>query len=150
MTANIHKIIVNGCKRLLEFSGNLPGGVGGGVGSVRLNQVDHRFRLGQVQLAVQKGPLGEFTPLGGPCACPIQGVQTCRQHGGGAMAVKFHRVLSRIAVGSAGDRCHTLVNGAALYIPQDSEDQLPVGRLRQGLPGLRGKDLTGNGNAVFT
>ena len=38
---------------------------------VGFNQVDNCFCLGQIQMAVQKGSLGEFSPLGRQCACDI-------------------------------------------------------------------------------
>ena len=38
--------------------------IGGSIGGVCFDQIDDRFRLGQIQLAVEESPLGELTTLG--------------------------------------------------------------------------------------
>ena len=48
----------------------LPGG-GGGLG---IDEVDDGLGLGQVQLAVEKGPLGEFAGSGQACPGRAQGI----------------------------------------------------------------------------
>ena len=44
--------------------GELAGGLAGGGGALRVDEVDDRLGLGQVQLAVEEGPLGELPPAG--------------------------------------------------------------------------------------
>ncbi len=43
---------------------HLPRRIGGGLRSLRLDEVNDRLRLGQVHPAVQKRPLGELPPAG--------------------------------------------------------------------------------------
>ena len=114
-----------------ESTAHLTGSVGGGVGGVRLNQVDHGLRLRQVQLPIQKGPLGEFAPPGGSGTGQIQRVQPRGQHSGGAVAVEFHRVLTGIAVRAVGNHGAAGVDDAALLVMQLPQTQTPVGNTGQ-------------------
>ena len=60
-----------------------------------VHEVGHRFRLGEVDLVVQEGPLGELAGLGearAKFACTRQ--QTLHHHGP-AVALQFQHVLSR-------------------------------------------------------
>ena len=60
-----------------EGPGELAGGLPGGGGGLRLNEVDDRLGLGQVQLSVEEGPLGgpwgsrgiEAPPSPPRCSC---------------------------------------------------------------------------------
>ena len=120
MAANIHQAVIDGGKLLLQTPGHLARGVGGGIGGVCLNEVNHGFRLGQVQLPVQESPLGEFSPLSRPRPCQIQGLEPRRQYSGGAVAVKFHGVLPGVAVGATGHHGHALVYDPALLVVESA------------------------------
>jgi hypothetical protein len=52
MAAKVGQGPVDGVQLFLQRAAYLTGGVGGGVGSFRFNQVNDGLRLGQVQLAV--------------------------------------------------------------------------------------------------
>ncbi|CAN4037288.1 putative conserved protein, contains double-stranded beta-helix domain, partial [Dysosmobacter welbionis] len=75
----------------------LGGGVSGRGGGLRVDQVHHRLRLGQVHPAVQKRPLGELPRLGLPGPGSEEGRQQLPQHHGGAVAVKLCAVLPGVA-----------------------------------------------------
>ena len=150
MAAQIGQIVVNWGQLLLEHTAHLAGRVGGGIGGVRLNQIDNGFCLSQIQLAVQEGPFGVFAPLGGLGSGNIQRFQPCRQHSRGAVTVKFHRVLTGIGMGTPGNHSHALVNGAALFVVKLAEHELPVRDIQQGFLIVQGKYLIRDGNAVVT
>ena len=105
--------------------------MGGGIGGIGFDQVNDRFRLGQIQLAVQEGSLGKFPPLGRLCSGKVQRLQPGGQHGGGAVAVEFHRVLPGVAVGPPGDHRHALVEAAALLIVEGAQIQAAIRSLQQ-------------------
>ena len=44
-------------------AGELPGGLPHGGGGLRLEEIRHRLRLGQIQFSVEEGPLGELLSL---------------------------------------------------------------------------------------
>ena len=83
-----------------------------------VQQVAHGLRLGQVQLAVQKGPAGEFSPLGLTGPRSKQGLQPQLQHHGRTVAVDLRRVLPRIAVGGQRDGTQHPVDGHAAAVQQ--------------------------------
>ena len=147
MAAQIRQLVVNGSQLLLQGTPYLSGGVGGGIGGLRLNQIDDRLRLGQSQLPVEECPLGKFPPLGRSGSGGKQRLQSGGQHRRGTVTLQLHRVLSRVAVGGSGTDRHTLVDDTPFLIPERTENQLPVGSLGKGLPGLRCKHLFRNGNA---
>ena len=131
MAAKVHQVVVNGGQLFLQDPAYLSRSIGGGVGGVRFDQIDDGLRLGQVQLAVEKGPLGEFSPFGGFRPGQIQRLQPGGQYRGGAVTVKFHGILAGVAVGSPGDHGHALVDDPALLVMQSAQHQLPVRNVRQ-------------------
>ena len=131
VAAQIHQIVINGGKLLLQHAPHLSGGIGGGIGGVGFDQVNDRFRLGQIQLAVQEGSLGKFPPLGRLRPRQIQRLQPGGQHGGGAVAVEFHRVLPGVAVRAPGNHRHALVEAAALLIVEGAQIQAAIRSLQQ-------------------
>ena len=150
MAAQIGQIVVNGCELFLQPAAHLPRGVGGGIGGVRFDEIDDGFRLGQIHFSVEKGALGEFSPLCGKRPGEIQSLQPCRQHGRGAMAMKFHGVLAGVGVGRAGDHCHALVNDPALLVVKGSENQTAVGRFHKGFSAVQCKYLIRDRDAAVT
>ena len=132
VAAKIHQIIVNGHQLLLQLATHLAGSIGGGIGGVRFDQIDHRFGLGQIQMAVQKSPLGKFAPLGRLCSGDVQAFQGSGKNGRGAVAVKFHRILAGVAVGIPGNDGAARVDDAAALIVQSAKTQLFLGSKRQG------------------
>ena len=127
MAAQVHQVIINGGQLLLQHPAHLTGCIGGGVGGIRFDQVDDGLRLGQIQLAVEEGTLGEFASAGRTGTGAVQRFQPGGQHGRGAVAVEFHGVLAGVAVGSPGHDSHALVNDPALLVAEGAQHQLPVG-----------------------
>ena len=150
MAAQVRQVVVNGRELLLQLAAHLPGGVGGGVGGVRFDEIDDGFRLRQIHFSVEKGALGEFSPLGGKRPGEIQSFQPCSQHGRGAVAMKFHGVLAGVGVGRAGDHCHALVNDPALLVVKGSENQTAVGRFPKGFSAVQCKYLIRDRDAPVT
>ena len=74
MRADIDPAVVDRVDPFAHRARDLPGGVGRGVGGLGVDEVDDGLGLGQVQLAVEKGPLGEFTGPGQACPGRAQGV----------------------------------------------------------------------------
>ena len=64
VAAQVCQMVIHRQQHLLQPAAYLSGGVGRSVCGIRFNQIDDGLGLGQVQLPVQKGPLGEFSPLG--------------------------------------------------------------------------------------
>ena len=150
MAAQIGQIVVNGCELFLQLAAHLPRGVGGGIGGIRFDEIDDGFRLGQIHFPVEKGAFGEFPPLGGKRPGEIQSFQPCRQHGRGAVAMKFHGVLAGVGVGRAGDHCHALVNDPVLLVVKGSENQTAVGRFHKGFSAVQCKYLIRDRDAPVT
>lgn len=134
----------------MQLAAHLPGGVGGGIGGVRFDEIDDGFRLRQIHFSVEKGALGEFSPLGGKRPGEIQSFQPCRQHGRGAMAMKFHGVLAGVGVGRTGDHRHALVNDPTLLVVKGSENQTAVGRFPEGFSAVQCKYLIRDRDAPVT
>ena len=103
-----------------EFAGELLVGGAQGQFRARMDQVGHRFGLGQVDAAVQKGAPGEFARFGQARAAFEHGVQHqfCRQDA--AMAGDFHHVLARERARRAHDgdqhlvHCDTMADNSAV------------------------------------
>ena len=112
----------------LELGGGVPGG-GGGLG---VDEVDDGLRLGQVQPAVEKGPLGELPGQSLSGAGGEQGGEELSQHHRGAVAVELGAVLSGKAAGAGEADSQPLVQQAALTVQHLAEDQLPGGLVRKG------------------
>ena len=146
MAAQIRQAVIYRQQYLLQSAPYLPRGVGGGVGGLRLDQIDDCLRLGQIQFTIQKGPLRKFSPAGRSGPGGIETLQSRRQHGRRSVTVKLHGVLAGIAVGRPGNHGHTLVNGPALDIKQFPQNQLPVRDALQ----RAGKDLFRNFNTVVS
>ena len=150
MAAQIGQIVVNGCELFLQLAAHLPRGVGGGIGGVRFDEINDGFRLRQIHFSVEKGAFGELSPPGGKRPGEIQSLQPRRQHGRGAVAMKFHGVLAGVGVGCAGDHRHALVNDPVLLVVKGSENQTAVGGFHQGLSAVQCKYLIRNRNAPVT
>ena len=146
MAAQVGEGIIDGSQLPLQHAPHLTGGIGSGVGGVRFDQIDDGLRLGQIQLPVQKGPLGEFPPLGRSGSCVVQCIQPCRQHGRGAVAVEFHGILPGVAVGCPAAHGHALIDDPSLAVMEGAHHQLPAGHLGKGRT-LGSKNLLGDGNA---
>ena len=116
-----------------QFAANLPGCVGCRVGGIRFDQIDDSFRLGQIQLAVEEGTLGKFTPLGRQRTGNVQAFQSGRQNSGAAMAVEFHGVFAGVAVRTPGNDDTAGVDGTALLVVDITQHQLPVRNFGKGL-----------------
>ncbi len=123
-----------------EGSGELAGGLPGGGGGLRLNEVDDRLGLGQVQFSVEEGPLGELPGPGLPGAGSEEGVQDQREDHGGAVALKLRRLLPGVAVGSPADKGQAGVKRLARLVQQGAVEELTVRRVRQGAGSLRAED----------
>ncbi len=133
MAAQVGQVIIDGSQFFLQHTAHLAGGIGGGFGGIGLDEINDGFGLGQIQLAIQKSPLGEFTPLGGTGTGDVQRFQTGSQHGRGAVAVKFHGILAGVGMGAPGNNGHTLVDDTALPVMELTQHQLAVGGGGQGL-----------------
>ena len=64
--SHVQQGVLNGLQHPAQAAVQLGGGVSGGGGSLRVDEVHHGFCLGQVQAAVQKGALCELTGFGLP------------------------------------------------------------------------------------
>ena len=150
MAAQVGELIVNGRKPLLQHTTYLSGGVGGSIGGVGFDEINDGFRLGQIQLAVEEGPLGKLAPAGRLCSCQIQMLQACGQDSRRAVAVKLHSIFAGIAVGCPADYHHTLIDGAAILVLKGGHTQLALRRLQKRCAVCKSHDLVGNGNTVIT
>ena len=75
------------------------------------NEIHDRFRLGQTQLAVQKGTAGVLAGGGRLRARCKAGFHQPPRHRAAAVAGKLHHVLAGIAVGRTEKQGHALVKG---------------------------------------
>ena len=133
MAAQVGQIVIDGIQLFLQSAAHLAGGIGSGIGGVCFNEVNDRLRLGQIQMAVEEGPLGEFAPACRPGTGDVEGFQSCGQYSRGAVAVEFHRILAGIAVGTPGIDGAAGVDDPTLLVMEFTQDQLPVGRFPEGL-----------------
>ena len=133
MAAQVRQSAVNGVQLLLKTAAHLTGCVGSGIGGVCFDQIDDSLCLGQIQLAVQESPLGEFTTLGRLCAGNVQAFQSGSQHSRAAVAVEFHRILAGIGVGTVGNHNAAVIDGPAGLVLKIAQHQFPVRNLSQGL-----------------
>ena len=99
-----------------QGSKGAPGGGGGRAG----DQVGHRFRLGQVELAVDVGPLGELARPGQAGAFGEYCFQNQLQHHRAAVALQFHHIFARKGARARKVECDPPVQGLApaLEVPQ--------------------------------
>ena len=98
----------------MRAAGAARGGFGAGI-----DQVGDGLGLGQVDLVVEEGALGEFAGLGHPQAdAPAPGLQAARQqqlqHHRPAMGLQFQHVLAGVGVGRREMDRQALVDGAAV------------------------------------
>ena len=77
---------------------------------LRANQVDDCFGLRQVEFAIQKSALGEFTRTRRPRACAQAGLPDARRDQHAAVATDFHDVFAGVARRRAMDREHHLID----------------------------------------
>ena len=140
MAAQVAQVVVHGVDAPQQRAAELTGGIGRGLGGFRVDQVDHGLGLRQVELPVQKGAFGEFAGQRLPRARGQQRLQPGCQHGGRAVALQLHGVLTGVAVRRAGVDGECLVDHAALPVAERAEHQLAVRRLRQRHPAAQGKD----------
>ena len=64
VAAQVHQIVIDGGQLLLQHAPHLSGGVGGGVGGIRFDEINDGFRLRQIHFSVEKGPPCIFSRLG--------------------------------------------------------------------------------------
>ena len=108
-----------------QRAGELGGGVAGGGGSLRVDEVNHRLRLRKVHAAVQKSPLGELPGPRLPGTCGKEGGEELPQHHRGAVAVKFGGVLPGVAVRAGEADGKAVVDAASLGVQHVSKGHLP-------------------------
>ena len=149
MAAKVRQTVIDRLDSLLQYAAELTCRVGSGIGAFGVDQVDHSLRLGQAELAVEKGPLGEFarsclTGTGGK-----ERLQPGSQHGRRTVALQLHRVLTGIAPGRTADHCHGLVDDTAQAVMEGAEKQSARRKLRQRLTTVRRKDLVRDQRAAF-
>ncbi|CUO49160.1 Uncharacterised protein [Flavonifractor plautii] len=130
----IHQTVVEGGHPAAQRAGELSGGLPHGGGGLRLEEIRHRLRLGQIQFSVEEGPLGELPRPGLPDALGKQGLQRHRQHCGRAVALQLRRVFAGVAVGGTGDRGQHLVDGGTVGAQQGAVDQPATLAGGQGTP----------------
>src|SRR5579875_3211458 len=87
----------------------------------RLNEIGHRFCLGSVQFAVEKGPLGKFTGFGQTCTMLKQCFQEATDNGTPSMTRQFHHIFTGIGVGRAKEGKQSLIYGLAMQINKVTE-----------------------------
>ena len=75
MRQEIDQLIVDPVNLLPHRTGELSHSVLGSGDRLSIDQIDHRFRLGQIHLAIQKGAAGKFPCLGLSGASGEQGFQ---------------------------------------------------------------------------
>ena len=129
----IHQAVVDCPHPAAQGAGELPGGLPHGGGGLRVDEIRHRLRLGQIQLAVEEGPPGELPRPGLPHPLGKQGLQPQLEHRRRAVALKLRRVLPGVAAGRPGDGGQGLVNGGTVGAQQGAVDQPAALILRQGL-----------------
>ena len=88
-------------------------GHAGLVEGLRLDQVAHSFRLGQVDAAVQEGAQSEFTRFCRPRALGQAALLQMSQNDGGAVAGNFHHVFCRVGMRCAKAGYHHLIEWTA-------------------------------------
>ena len=76
-----------------------------------MNRIQHRFRLGEIQAAVEKRALGKLSGLRHSGAVPDQAVAGGLQDPSPAVGLNFHYVLARIRTRLAHDDDQGLVYG---------------------------------------
>ena len=131
MAHEVREPVVDGGNGVPERAAHLARGVGGGVRRLRVDEVHDGFGLGEVHAAVEEGALCKFAGPGLPCPGGEQGLEARGQHGGGAVALQLHGVLTGVAAGSAGVDGQHLVDDAALDVQQCAARQRAVGRFRE-------------------
>ena len=129
MAAQVGQIVIDGNQFFLQLAAHLTGGIGSSFRRVRLDQVNHCFCLRQIKVAIQKCPLGKFTTPCRLCAGMVQRFQTCGQNGRGAVAMKFDRVFTGVAVGPSGVNGAAGVDDAAFFVVQLAQNQFSIGRV---------------------
>ena len=96
---HVHEAVVDTRHGAAQRAVQLADGVVGLLGRLGVDQVRHGLRLEQVQLPIEKGPLGKLAGTGLTAAGGKQGAEARVQHDGAAVAVELGAVLSGIAVG---------------------------------------------------
>ena len=85
---------------------------------------------------------------GEPGAGSAQSLQARRQHGGGAVTLELHRVLTGVGTGPGAADRQTVIDLPALDVEESPQHQLPLRSFRERLPVLRCKDLSRQRGAV--
>ena len=97
-----------------ECSGQLFQRVPGGQVILRPDQVHDSFCLGQIDAAVQKGPLGEFSRLRRPCSLLENQPEDFLEHEDSPVTVDLNHIFPGICPGRPKDRDKNLVHPAGL------------------------------------
>ena len=126
-----------------QGAGELAGGLAGGRGGFSVDEVDDRLGLGQVQLAVEEGPLGELPRPGRPGPSGIQSLQDQGEDHGGAVALQLRCLLPGVAVGGPADKGQAGVQHLARLVGHGAVEQVAVGCSGQGLGPFGAKDPLG-------
>ena len=115
---HIHQRIVHRLDAAAQDAVQLSGGVAGGLGRLRVDDVHHGLRLQQIHPAVEKGPLGEFAAPGLPRPVVQQQLQPLGQYDGRAVAMDLGAVFTGVAAGAGEQHAQRTVQHAALAVQQ--------------------------------
>ena len=113
-----------GAKRvdlIAQASLQLTGGGTGGSRGLGADEIHHRLGLGQVELAVEEGPLGELARTGHAGTGLKHRGQHTRGDQRSPMAADLDKILARVAAGVAEDREQHLVDDLAMRINDPAE-----------------------------
>ena len=87
----------------------------------RVDQVAHRLRLHQIELAVEHRAAGELAGRGGPGARRMQRGQQPRRREQAAVAGELDQVLAGVAVGSGKDGVEAAVDRLAVGVVEGGQ-----------------------------
>ena len=149
LAGHIQQALIDGLNTPPESAPQLFHRIVGGLGGLRLNEINHRLRLGQIQTAVQKRPLGELPPARLPRSGGKEGAQPLVQHHRGAVTVEFRAVLAGVAAGAGKADGQHLVNGPAIAVQEGAQDHLPGGLVREGPPVQRAENPVTDGETAL-
>ena len=104
MRDDLDELLTQPAKFIAEPAAQLLGGRAQGEVSLRSNQIDDGFRLGQVDFAVEIGALGKFAGSGRACPCSEACFQDFGRNQCAAMTTDFDQIFAGIAAGRAMHR----------------------------------------------
>ncbi len=139
-----------GCQFFLKNAFYLTGGIGGCFSTVRFDQINNSFRLGKIKLSVEKCPFCEFAALGRPRTSDIQCFQSGRQYSRGAVAMKFHGILTGVAVRAPGVDDAAGIDDPSLLVVKLAQHHFPVRNVRNMPLAIQCKNFVRDFGAVIT